>query len=162
LADLGEIERSVRVRRTRFPWDVAISFAGEDRGIVEQFRELMNAAGYTTFYDFDEQHKLWGENLRRKLGDVYAHDAQFMVVFLSTAYPDKDWTRFELEIGREAKTKRTDTYLLPVIVDNVHVVGIASDVGHVDLRRSSIRDVAELLIKKIEENAQGGSNVTAE
>jgi hypothetical protein len=64
LADLGEIERSVRVRRTRFPWDVAISFAGEDRVIVEQFRELMNAAGYTTFYDFDEQHKLWGENLR--------------------------------------------------------------------------------------------------
>lgn len=57
------------------------SFAGEDRVIVEQFREAMNAAGYTTFYDFDEQHKLWGENLRRKLGDVYAHDAQFMVVF---------------------------------------------------------------------------------
>jgi hypothetical protein len=162
LADLGEIERSVRVRRTRFPWDVAVSFAGEDRDIVEQFRELMNASGYTTFYDFDEQHKLWGENLRRKLGDVYAHDAQFMVVFLSTAYPEKDWTRFELEIGREAKTKRTDTYLLPVIVDNVHVVGIASDVGHVDLRRSSIRDVAELLIKKIEETAQVGSNVTAE
>lgn len=161
LADLGEIERSVRVRRTRFPWDVAISFAGEDRVIVEQFRELMNAAGYTTFYDFDEQHKLWGENLRRKLGDVYAHDAQFMVVFLSSSYPDKDWTRFELEIGREAKTKRTDTYLLPVIVDHVHVVGIASDVGHVDLRRSSIRDVAELLIKKIEENAQVGGSVTA-
>jgi len=113
LADLDEIERSVRVRRTRFPWDVAVSFAGEDRHIVEEFREQLNTNGYTVFYDFDEQHRLWGENLRRKLGDVYAHEAQYMVVFLSRNYPEKDWTNFELEIGRDAKSKRTSTYLLP-------------------------------------------------
>jgi hypothetical protein len=83
LADLSEIERSVRVRKTRFPWDVAVSFAGEDRLLVEEFRSIMNSEGYTVFYDFDEQHRLWGENLRRKLSDVYAHDAQYMVIFLS-------------------------------------------------------------------------------
>src|SRR6516164_6173224 len=95
LADISEIERSVRVRKTRFPWDVAVSFAGEDREVVERFRELLNNAGYAIFYDFDEQHKLWGENLRRKLGEVYAHDAQYMVVFLSKNYPEKDWASFE-------------------------------------------------------------------
>jgi hypothetical protein len=105
LADLTEIERSVRVRKTRFPWDVAVSFAGENRAVVEEFREILNAAGYTVFYDFDEQHKLWGENLRRKLSDVYAHEAQFMVVFLSKQYPEKDWTSFELDVGRDAKAK---------------------------------------------------------
>ena len=113
LADISEIERSVRVRKTRFPWDVAVSFAGEDREVVERFRELLNNAGYAIFYDFDEQHKLWGENLRRKLGEVYAHDAQYMVVFLSKNYPEKDWASFEFEIGREAKVKRPETYLLP-------------------------------------------------
>lgn len=157
LADLNEIERSVRVRKTRFPWDVAVSFAGEDRGIVEEFRQLMNAAGYTVFYDFDEQHKLWGENLRRKLVDVYTHDAQYMVVFLSKHYPEKDWTSFELEIAREARTKRTETYLLPIIVDDVAVVGISKDVCHVDLRRTRIQEVTELLIRKIEDGSNGAS-----
>jgi hypothetical protein len=154
LVDLSEIERSVRVRRTLFPWDVAVSFAGEARSIVERFRELLNNAGYTVFYDFDEQHRLWGENLRRKLSDVYAHDAQYMVIFLSQHYPEKDWTQFELEIGREAKSRRTQTFLLPIIVDDVPVVGLARDVGHVDLRRVTIEDAADLMIRKIEEPAQ--------
>jgi len=151
LANIGEIERSVRVRKTRFPYDVAVSFAGEQGQIVEKFRELLNAAGYTVFYDFDEQHKLWGENLRRKLSDVYAYEAQFMVIFLSKEYPEKDWPNFELTIGKDAKSRRTETYLLPVIVDDVAIVGISESVGHVDLRRVGIEDIANLLIKKIEE-----------
>ncbi len=154
LVDLSEIERSGRVRRTHFPWDVAVSFAGESRNIVEPFRALLNNAGYTVYYDFDEQHKLWGENLRRKLSDVYAHDAQYMVVFLSQHYPEKDWTLFELEVGGEAKSRRTQTYLLPIIVDAVHVVGLSRDVGYVDLRSVSIEQAAELMIRKIEDPAQ--------
>jgi hypothetical protein len=94
ITDISEIERSVRVRKSRYHWDVALSFAGEDRVIVEQFRGLLNNAGYVVYYDFDEQHKLWGENLRRKLREVYANDAQYMVVFLSKSYPEKDWTIF--------------------------------------------------------------------
>lgn len=153
LADLAEIERSVRVRRTRFPWDVAVSFAGEDRHLVEEFREELNSTGYTVFYDFDEQHKLWGENLRRKLGDVYAHEAQYMVVFLSKHYPEKDWTNFELDVGRDARSKRTSTYLLPLVVDDVHVVGLSKDVGYVDLRTMGVKKAAQLLIRKIEDSA---------
>jgi hypothetical protein len=151
LVDLEELERSVRVRKTRFPWDVAVSFAGEDRLIVEQFRAILNTHGYTVFYDFDEQHKLWGENLRRKLGDVYAYDAQYMVIFLSKHYPEKDWSAFEFEIGKAAKAKRVGTYLLPIIVDDVAVVGLSSDVAHVDLRHVAIEEAANLLIRKIEE-----------
>jgi hypothetical protein len=154
LADLSELEKSVRVRRTRFPWDVAVSFAGEQRATVEEFREELNANGYTVFYDFDEQHKLWGENLRRKLGDVYAHDAQYMVVFLSKSYPEKDWTSFELDVGRDAKAKRTNTYLLPIIVDDVNVVGLSKDVGHVDLRKVGVREAAQILMKKIEDGSE--------
>ena len=61
---------------------------------------------------------------------------------------------FELDVGRDAKAKRTETYLLPVVVDDVAVVGISKDVGHVDLRRMTVREAAELLIKKIEDGAQ--------
>jgi hypothetical protein len=151
LVDLNEIERSVRVRKSRFPWDVAVSFAGEIRPLVERLRDILNSKGYTVFYDFDEQHKLWGENLRRKLSDVYAHEAQYMVVFLSKDYPEKDWTTFELEIGREARAKRTQTYLLPIVVDDVHVEGLSKNVGYVDLRSISIDQAAEILVRKIED-----------
>lgn len=151
LADLDEIAKSVKVRKGRYPWDVAVSFAGDQRAMVEGFRDLLNQRGYTVFYDFDEQHKLWGQNLRLKLADVYANDAEYMIVFLSKEYPEKDWPAFEIEIGKEAKKKRTQEYLLPLIVDDVNIVGLPKDVGYLDLRTTSIEQAVETLIKKIEE-----------
>lgn len=151
LANIDEIGQSIRLRRSGYPWDVAVSFAGEDRTIVEQLKAILNEAGYTVFYDFDVQHQLWGTDLRVKLADVYANDAQYMVIFLSSHYPEKDWTNFEFEIGKEARAKRTATYLLPVIIDDVSVVGLSQNVGHIDLRRCSVEQLASSLIEKIEQ-----------
>lgn len=130
-----------------------ISFAGERRAEAERLRDLLNDAGYTVFYDFDQQHMLWGQNLRKKLGDVYANEAQYMVVLLSKDYPEKEWPAFEFEIGKDARTKRTESYLLPVIVDDVTVVGLPSEVGHLDLRKMTIEQIAEVLAEKIEAGA---------
>ena len=53
------------------------------------------------FYDFDNvQHQLWGVDLRAKLADVYANDAQYMLIFLSRYYPEKDWTKFAKKPAR--------------------------------------------------------------
>ncbi|MDR3619311.1 MAG: TIR domain-containing protein [Paludisphaera borealis] len=150
LTDLDQLEKSVKVRKTRYPWDVALSFAGEQRSTVESFREELNAKGYTVFYDFDQQHQLWGQNLRVKLADVYANEAEFMVVFLSKEYPEKDWPSFEIEIGKEARGKRTGTYLLPIRVDDVHIVGLSSDVSYMDLRMHTLEMIVNTLVKKIE------------
>jgi hypothetical protein len=151
LIDLTDIEKAIKVRKTSFPWDVAVSFAGEDRKIVEDLRDRLNSQGYTVFYDFDVQYKLWGQNLRRKLGEVYANEAQFMVVFLSRYYPEKDWSNFELEIGKEARGKRTDVYLLPILLDDTPIVGIPKDIGYFDLRKHSMESCITALIQKIEE-----------
>ncbi len=151
LANLDEIGQSIRLRRSGYPWDVAVSFAGEDREVVERLKNILNNSGYTVFYDFDVQHQLWGIDLRAKLADVYANDAQYMLIFLSKHYPEKDWTNFEFEIGKDARSKRTATYLLPVVIDDVAVVGLSSNVGHIDLRRCSVEQLAASLIDKIEQ-----------
>ena len=151
LANLDEIGQSIRLRRSGYPWDVAVSFAGEDREVVEQLKNILNDSGYTVFYDFDVQHQLWGIDLRAKLADVYANDAQYMLIFLSKYYPEKDWTNFEFEIGKDARSKRTATYLLPVVIDDVTVVGLSSNVGHIDLRRCGVEQLAASLIDKIEQ-----------
>ena len=150
LLDLDELEKSVRVRKSEYPWDVAISFAGEVRTFAEEIRDALNQRGYTVFYDFDQQHKLWGQNLRVKLADVYANEAEYMLVLLSKEYPEKDWPAFEFEIGKAASKKRTKDYLLPVIVEDVSVVGLSKDVGFLDLRKKTVEEIVEVLTMKIE------------
>ncbi len=150
LMDLDELAKQVTVRSETYPYDVAISFAGEQRPLAKQLRDELVIKGYNVFYDFDEQHLLWGQNLREKLADVYSHDAFYMVVLLSKSYPEKDWPAFELEIGRAAKRDRASDYLLPIIVDDVAVVGLSGDVGHMDLRKRPIQEIADILSQKIE------------
>ena len=73
-----------------------------------------------------------------------------MLVFLSDDYPEKDWPAFELEIGKRAAHKRTQEYLLPVIVDDVTVVGLKDTVGHLNLTTMKPQQIADLLAEKVE------------
>lgn len=74
-----------------------------------------------------------------------------MLVCLSEAYPERDWTTFEFEVGKNASGKRTEDYLLPLIVGESRpaIVGLPSTVGHLDLASRSVEDVADLMVEKL-------------
>lgn len=160
--DFSRVKSQVNIRRLGFEYDVAVSFAGPDREIVEKFVKALQGRGLEVFYDFDEQAMLWGKDLRRELGRVYSQDAQFMIVCLSENYPERDWTTFEFEIGQAAADKRTEDYLLPLIVGSRRppIVGLPSTVGHVSLSDHSLDEVAALVQEKIAKLPPTGSNLS--
>lgn len=149
--DFSRVRSQVNVRRLGYEYDVAVSFAGEDRPVVSQLVEKLLERGLEVFYDFDAQAMLWGKDLRKELARVYGQDAQYMVVCLSEAYPEKDWPSFEFEIGKNAGRKRTEDYLLPLVVgeERPAIVGLPVSVGHISLSDHSLDDVAELIQEKL-------------
>lgn len=152
LLDIEDIRKRITIRTSRYPYDVAVSFAGEVRATVEKFVRALQDRGLSVFYDFDQQALLWGQDLQILLGKVYSTEALFMVVFLSENYPTRDWTEFEVSVGKAAAKKRTQEYLLPLLVDDVKVVGIADTVGHVDLRKTDIERAADILLDKVHQS----------
>ncbi len=52
-------------------YDIALSFAGEDRDYVERVATLLREAGINVFYDKFETANLWGRNLADHLGEIY-------------------------------------------------------------------------------------------
>lgn len=149
LLDIDDIKTRIHLRTSEYPFDIAVSFAGNDRPTVKSFVDALKDLGLTVFYDFDQQALLWGKDIRVKLAEVYANEAQYMVVFLSESYPERDWTDFELSVGKEAAEKRTEEYLLPLRLDDVKVVGLKSTIGYIDLRQTSVQEVATILADKI-------------
>ncbi len=149
LLDITDIRSRIQLRSSQYPYDVAVSFAGDVRASVEEFVRALKNRGLTVFYDFDQQAQLWGKDLRTRLSEVYANEALYMVVFLSKSYPERDWTDFELSIGKAAAEKRTNEYLLPLRIDDVNVVGIHSTIGHIDLNQAGIEKTAEILAEKV-------------
>jgi hypothetical protein len=154
LVDMGSVRKRVHVRKSDHSYDVALSFAGEDRPVVMKFVEAFKVRGLDVFYDFDQQAKLWGQDLRKKLSEVYASDSLYMLVFLSQHYPEKDWPSFEFSIGKDAAAKRTEEYLLPVRLDDTIIVGLKDSVGYLDARKMTPEEIAAILAQKVDHSEE--------
>ena len=136
-------------KRFEYKYDVALSFAGEDRRVAYQLAEYLKKDGYSVFYDDYEKAVLWGKNLYEHLSKVYSQDACFCVMFISTYYSKKLWTTLERRAAQERAFNENREYILPVRLDETPIDGIPNTVGYLDLQQLSIKDVYEILVEKI-------------
>jgi hypothetical protein len=88
--------------RLRWRWDVALSFAGAQRGYGEQVAGELRAQGVRCFYDADEQVELWGKYLAEELPAIYGEQAVVVVVvvFVSVEYAAREWCHAARAPGR--------------------------------------------------------------
>ena len=64
-------------------YEVALSFAGEQRPYVEQVATTLQSRGINVFYDDFEKVSLWGKHLTEELQAIYEQRADLAVIFIS-------------------------------------------------------------------------------
>lgn len=76
-------------------YDIALSFAGEDRCLAQKLFEHLTDREISVFYDKNEQHRIVAESVEEYLTPIYQCEASYIVVLMSKDYPKKIWTKFE-------------------------------------------------------------------
>jgi hypothetical protein len=132
-----------------FDYDIAFSFAGEDRAIVEQLASKLTEDGVRVFYDAYEKAALWGKDLYQHLQVVYRDRARYCVVIVSGAYARKLWTRHELKQAQSRAFKEHSEYILPVRLDDTEIPGLNSTTGYIDLRQHTIDELQKVILQKL-------------
>lgn len=135
--------------RKNLEWDVALSFAGEQRDYVEQVAESLKSQGIRVFYDNFEKVHLWGKNLYEHLDYIYRKAARYAVVFLSEDYARKVWTTHERRSAQARAFEENQEYILPVRVDNSEVPGFLPTVGYIDIADVPPGELAQMIVQKI-------------
>jgi tetratricopeptide (TPR) repeat protein len=133
----------------QYRYQIALSFAGEDRSTAADIAEKLTQRGVSVFYDEYEKADLWGKDLYQHLASVYSEQAQFCIVLLSQAYASKLWTRHELKQAQARAFRESREYLLPVRLDDTAVPGISDTVGYIDLRNETTDTLIQLVLKKL-------------
>lgn len=132
-----------------FEYEVAISFAGEQRGAAEAIAKLLKAAGVTVFYDRDEKADLWGKDLYLHLSEIYQRRAQYCILLASREYGQKVWTNHERQSAQaRALSEKGKEYILPVRMDDTEIPGLPASVGFLDFRREGAEGVANAFLEK--------------
>lgn len=93
-------------------YDVAISYASEDRPYVQQVAAELVARGIRPFYDQNEEVALWGEDLFETLQDVYMSKSHLAVLFISEHYAKKEWTRLERRSALQGALQKSHAYVV--------------------------------------------------
>lgn len=130
-------------------YDVALSFAGENRTYVHEVAKLLKDAGVSVFYDEFERADLWGKNLIEHLADVYGKNSRFVVMFISKEYVEKAWTTHERRHAQERALVAQAEYILPARFDDTPVPGMTTAVSFQDLRHTTPAELALLIVAKI-------------
>lgn len=130
-------------------YDVALSFAGENRAYVEEVAKGLRTAGVEVFYDDFEKATLWGKNLVEHLADIYQHKSRYVVMFISEHYVSKAWPKHERQHAQARALVAKDEYILPARFDDTEVPGMTNTVGHVDLRHMSPQGLVDLILVKV-------------
>jgi TIR domain len=140
---------SIRQRKHK-KYDVALSFAGENREYVHQVAQCLVGLSVTVFYDSFEQVNLWGKDLAEHLGRVYSEDAHFVVMFASRHYATKAWPNHEKQFALSRHLKGEKGRILPVRIDDSEIPGIPPTMSYLDARVLTPEKLAELIRQKVD------------
>lgn len=133
----------------KYEYDIALSFAGENRIYVEKVAKFLKKNNISVFYDKYEQVNLWGKDLYQHLNNVYKNKSQFCVVFVSEFYAKKLWTNHELKSAQERAFNENKEYILPVRFDETIIPGLNSTTGYINLNNVSEKGLSEMIINKL-------------
>ena len=133
-------------------YDVALSFAGEDRNYVRKVAVHLVAKGLKVFYDEFEKVNLWGIDLYQYLNKVYKKKCSYTIIFISEHYAKKMWTKHELKSAQARAFKENKEYILPVRFDDTEIPAIDETIGYLDGNKYSPKKIAKIAYEKVIKN----------
>lgn len=143
---------------SEYLYDIAISFAGEDRDIAKSIAENLRNEGVEVFYDEFKEDELWGRNGYEYFVDVFAHKSKYCLMLISKHYERKVWTTHERRAAQSRAMKDKEPYILPLRLDDTELPGEIHTVFYQDLRQKSIDQVTELLLKVLKKKIGSQAN----
>ena len=134
----------------QYEYDIAISYAGEEKEIAQQIAEKLRENGINVFYDGFYEDELWGKDLTTFFERVFKEKARYCLMLISQNYLNKNWPTQEKQYTLSRQLEEHEEYILPVKFDIVNVPGLPNTIGY--KKFTTVEDITNLLTKKIKGN----------
>ncbi|GLY37280.1 hypothetical protein Amsp01_033040 [Amycolatopsis sp. NBRC 101858] len=136
-----------------YDYDIAVSFAGEDRELVRDVVTELKEHDVSVFFDEDSTAEMWGENLVDFLQAIYSRRARYAVIFISRHYVTKKWTTYERKAAQDRAFQQSAPYILPVRIDDSELPGLLSTIGYVDAGFAGVPGIVDAVLRKLGNHA---------
>jgi hypothetical protein len=108
-----------------YEYDVAISFAGENRNLAKHIANQLQDLDVPVFFDEMFESNFLGHAWTKVFKEIFAEKSRVVLCLLDKFHADKIWPTFERE---HFAPRVADQCVIPVYLDDTKFVGIPSDV----------------------------------
>lgn len=130
-------------------FQVALSFAGEQRSYVQRVAVALTGLGIEHFYDENEQISLWGTNQVETLQRIYLEASSSVVMFVSRQYAEKVWPTAERRATLSRALRERREYVLPVRFDDTVLPGLDPDLSYLKAADYTPEELAAAIAEKL-------------
>lgn len=107
-----------------YEYDVAISFAGENRDLAREVAIQLEDLDMRVFFDENYETNFLGKTWGKEFERIFGHDSRLVLCLLDVNHNKKIWPTFE----REHFTPRVaDEAVIPIFLDDTVFIGIPKD-----------------------------------
>jgi TIR domain-containing protein len=127
-------------------YDIAISFAGENKDIVEQIYLIIKEKfeNFKVFYSNKKEVELMGADAEEVFEEVFTNANQVIVV-ISKFYKKKEWTKFEWEIISKRNERNKFN---PIRLDDSILYGLSNNIIYYS-NREKLYDFVDIVCHKV-------------
>lgn len=130
-------------------YQVALSFAGEQREYVEDVAIHLQRRSIALFYDGFEQISLWGTDGVEAFHEAIAHRAAYVVMFISREYVQKAWPTHERRSAFSRMVLNQEDCILPVRFDDTPVPGLPEAIIYLRARDFTPAELAANIAQRL-------------
>jgi len=119
-------------------YDVALSFAAEDRSVARQIAEALKQQNINVFFDSHSSAELWGRNLYEYLSNIYTQ-TKLCIVLISKNYNEKQWTTLEWRSLLARSARHPSFAILPIRLDRSELPQDVANLGYITWKPESLQ-----------------------
>ncbi len=138
-----------------FEYDIAISFAGENRELAKHIARQLEDLDVPVFYDELFETNFLGKAWTKIFKEIFAEKSRYVVCLLDKHHAEKIWPTFERE---HFAPRVADEHVIPIYLDDTKFVGIPADIVGIrfrfdpedpDWQEKADKEIVEKLIDKL-------------
>ena len=130
-------------------YQVALSFASEQRDYVEQVAGQLKSRSIDVFYDRFKQVDLWGKSGTEVFHSIFGNQSDYVVMFISQAYVEKAWPTHERRSALSRMVQEQREFVLPVRFDATPCPGLPDDTIYIEAEQYDPQELAVMIAEKV-------------
>jgi hypothetical protein len=130
-------------------FDVAISFAGPERGLARSLAESLSADGFDVFFDEHFEHEMLGQDGADYLNRVFFQESGCCLAFVSTHYQQSAWAQLERRAAQARELHDGPGVIIPVLVDQERPPWLLPTRIYFNLAERGIGELHEVLRRRL-------------